>query len=105
MVCVNVAYISDSETWDQVWKIVKWAQVFLHVWKFCCLFDFRWKRCSPEEDIYQMGQQASPEGMQAGKQKQDNWFKFSVFCSVKFLHVTLSQIKLKSVTFTLAVDK
>lgn len=43
-----------------------------------------------------MGQQASPEGMQAGKQ---------VFCSVKFLHVTLSQIKLKSVTFTLAVDK
>lgn len=27
------------------------------------------------------------------------------FCSVKFLHVTLSQIKLKSVTFTLAVDK
>lgn len=24
-----------------------------------------------------MGQQASPEGMQADKQKQDNWFKFS----------------------------
>lgn len=52
-----------------------------------------------------MGQQASPEGMQADKQKQDNWFKFSAFCSFKFLHVTLSQIKLKSVTFTLAVDK
>lgn len=51
-----------------------------------------------------MGQQASPEGMQAGKQKDDNGLN-SVFCSVKFLHVTLSQIKLKSVSFTLAVDK
>lgn len=53
-----------------------------------------------------MGQQASPEGMQAGKlTKRRQWIKFSVFCSVKFLHVTLSQIKLKSVSFTLAVDK
>lgn len=50
-----------------------------------------------------MGQQASPEGMQAGKQKDDNGL--NSLCFVKFLHVTLSQIKLKSVSFTLAVDK